>query len=90
VFFQSILEVSMYSTICRFLACLQFRRFSPHCFKDLFKYEERKYCTSELRIIICLMFTNLPKRQQNTSAADPWHFVVDPDPDLDPRIHASD
>jgi hypothetical protein len=25
-----------------------------------------------------------------TSVADPWHFGVDPDPDLDPRIHASD
>ncbi len=25
-----------------------------------------------------------------TSVADPWHFVVDPDPDLDPRINASD
>ncbi len=24
------------------------------------------------------------------SVADPWHFGVDPDPDLDPRIHASD
>jgi hypothetical protein len=23
------------------------------------------------------------------SVADPWHFGVDPDPDLDPRIHAS-
>ncbi len=22
--------------------------------------------------------------------ANPWHFGVDPDPDLDPRIHASD
>jgi hypothetical protein len=25
-----------------------------------------------------------------TSVADPWHFGVDPDPDLDPQIHASD
>jgi hypothetical protein len=25
-----------------------------------------------------------------SSVADPWHFGVDPDPDLDPRIHASD
>jgi hypothetical protein len=25
-----------------------------------------------------------------TSVADPWHFEEDPDPDLDPRIHASD
>jgi hypothetical protein len=25
-----------------------------------------------------------------TSVADPRHFGVDPDPDLDPRIHASD
>jgi hypothetical protein len=27
-----------------------------------------------------------------TSVTDPWHFGigVDPDPDLDPRIHASD
>jgi serine/threonine protein kinase len=24
------------------------------------------------------------------SVADPRHFGVDPDPDLDPRIHASD
>jgi hypothetical protein len=24
-----------------------------------------------------------------SSVADPWHFGVDPDPDLDPRIHAS-
>ncbi len=24
------------------------------------------------------------------SVADPWHSGVDPDPDLDPRIHASD
>ncbi len=25
-----------------------------------------------------------------TSVADPWHFGVEPDPDPDPRIHASD
>ncbi len=25
-----------------------------------------------------------------TSVADPWHFGVDPDPDLDSQIHASD
>jgi hypothetical protein len=25
-----------------------------------------------------------------TSVADPWHFSVYPDPDLDPHIHASD
>jgi hypothetical protein len=25
-----------------------------------------------------------------SSVADPWHFGVDPDPDLNPRIHASD
>jgi hypothetical protein len=25
-----------------------------------------------------------------TSVADPSHFGVDPDPDSDPRIHASD
>ncbi len=25
-----------------------------------------------------------------TSDADPWHFGVDPDPDLDARIHARD
>ncbi len=25
-----------------------------------------------------------------TSVADPWHFGVDPGPDPDPRIHASD
>jgi hypothetical protein len=24
------------------------------------------------------------------SVADPCHFSVDPDPDLDPRLHASD
>ncbi len=24
------------------------------------------------------------------SVADPWHFGVDTDPDLDPRINASD
>jgi hypothetical protein len=26
----------------------------------------------------------------DSSVADPWHFGVDADPDLDPRIHASD
>jgi hypothetical protein len=24
------------------------------------------------------------------TVADPWHFGVDPDPDVDPRFHASD
>ncbi len=27
---------------------------------------------------------------ERSSVADPWNFGVDPDPDLDPRIHASD
>ncbi len=27
---------------------------------------------------------------QETSFADPWHFGLNPDPDLDPRIHAYD
>jgi hypothetical protein len=28
--------------------------------------------------------------KESNNVADPWHFCVDPDPDLDPRIHASD
>jgi hypothetical protein len=29
-------------------------------------------------------------RWVRVSVADPWHFGVDPHPDSDPRIHASD
>jgi hypothetical protein len=29
-------------------------------------------------------------KYEKCSVSDPWHFGVDPDPDLDPRIHASD
>ncbi len=28
-------------------------------------------------------------RNPSAQCVDPWHFLVDPDPDLDPRIHAS-
>jgi len=31
-----------------------------------------------------------PEFDPQSSVADPWHIVVDPDPDLDPRIHASE
>ncbi len=29
------------------------------------------------------------QKSKQTSVADPWHFGVDPDPDLDPRILVS-
>ncbi len=42
-------------------------------------------CSSATRKIFVL-FWNVAK----TSVVDPWHFGVDPDPNLDPRIHVSD
>ncbi len=37
-----------------------------------------------------LHFQHLMWTEVIRSVADPYHFGVDPDPDLDPRIHASD
>ncbi len=46
---------------------------------------EKKFRLTSRLAALCLRFIG-----PVASVADPWHFGVDPDPDLDPRIHASE
>ncbi len=58
---------------------------------SVFDGQKMKNLQKQIFWIITFLLRSHKKPQLfKTSVADPWHFGVDPDPYLDPRIHASD